>query len=77
MVDRGDETGLQRTRLIRARKKRGLSRAELGRKLGISYAHIHRIEEGFRNPSFPVMERWAAALGCSITIFRDDVSKAA
>jgi transcriptional regulator with XRE-family HTH domain len=38
-------------RLIQVREGSGLSRAEFGEKVGITYQHVWWLEKGLRNPS--------------------------
>ena len=49
--------------LIReARKKAGMTQAELAKKLGISYVGISQWENGTRNPKYDTLQRIASAL---------------
>jgi transcriptional regulator with XRE-family HTH domain len=62
----------QRTELIMARERRGLSRIELAERLGLSRQYVLRVEIGQRNPSHETMVRWANALNTTMDYFRDD-----
>lgn len=56
----------------------GLSQAELARRVGVSSAHICRIESGKRAPSVPMARKLAAALDVSpVAIMRDVMATAA
>ncbi len=46
-----------------ARKKAGMTQAELAQKLGISYVGVSQWERGLRNPKIETLNRIAAALG--------------
>ena len=45
------------------RRARGLSQVELGRRIGMSSAHISLIERGTRNPPYLTLRQIARALG--------------
>jgi transcriptional regulator with XRE-family HTH domain len=62
----------QRTSLIRARERRGLSRNELADALKLSRHFVYRVEMGSRAPSHGVMVRWAEALNATMDFFRDE-----
>ena len=51
-----------RNKLIRARLRLGLKRVHFAKLVGVSPGYVTYIENGRRNPSFPVMERWLKAL---------------
>jgi transcriptional regulator with XRE-family HTH domain len=51
------------TRLQRARRRRGLSQAALGRKMGAHVMTISRMERGERQPSMAMLQKLAKALG--------------
>lgn len=50
-----------------ARKKAGLTQAELGAKLGITPAAISQFEKPSSNPTFDTLEKIANALSCKIS----------
>jgi transcriptional regulator with XRE-family HTH domain len=59
----------ERTELIEAREKRGLSRAALAVAMGNASRHyIYHVEMGQRNPSMDFMMRWLKALGPDATV---------
>jgi transcriptional regulator with XRE-family HTH domain len=58
----------ERTALIRAREKRGLTRPEFAKLMGGSRHYIYAIEMGMRDPSFEFMRRWVKALGEGATM---------
>lgn len=62
----------QRTLLIQARERRGMSRDALADSLKLSRHYVFRVEMGLRNPSHAVMVRWAKALNTTMDFFRDD-----
>lgn len=49
--------------LVQARKYRGMSQSEVARRLFISVTSINRWERGIRQPTAPVLVRWATILG--------------
>ena len=53
----------ERTALIRAREKKGWTRAQLAHEMGGSRHYIYNVEMGNRDPSFDFMRRWVEALG--------------
>lgn len=62
--------------LIRqARKNKGLSQTELGKKLGISQALIAQYENGVRNPKLQTLERIAAALEVPVSDLKENTKK--
>jgi len=76
---RGGEAGVSRTtsggsvdvegiarRVARRRHELGLTQAQLAAELPGSVSYVSRIESGKRRPSGQVLERLAAALGCSL-----------
>lgn len=73
MGRRGDETGIRRERLIRARERQKLSRNYVADTLGLSRPYVYRVEEGFRRPSLDTMVRWASLLDAPLDVFRDDI----
>lgn len=53
----------QRTNLIGARMRAGLSRPELARLIGVNRTTIFRIEQGYMHPSPKLIANWTQALG--------------
>lgn len=49
-----------------ARVEKGVSVPELSRMTGYSLSHIHRVEEGEREPSYKVLAKLSEALGLDI-----------
>ncbi|MCL6450061.1 MAG: helix-turn-helix transcriptional regulator [Acetobacteraceae bacterium] len=47
-----------------------LTQAELGRRLGLSGAHVYRLEAGLRSVSFPVALRCAELFGSLQVTYR-------
>ncbi|WP_375169076.1 helix-turn-helix domain-containing protein [Gardnerella vaginalis] len=54
--------------LVMARKKAGLTQAELSEKTGISQSDISRLENGSRNPTIALLNRIASALNATCRI---------
>ena len=54
-------------RIKAARKKAGMTQADLAKKLGISYVNISQLEKDQRSPKLETLQRIAAALGTSIS----------
>ena len=54
-------------RIKAARKKAGMTQADLAKKLGISYVNISQLETDQRSPKLETLQRIAAALGTSIS----------
>ena len=54
--------------LVMARKKAGLTQAELSEKTGISQSDISRLENGSRNPTIALLNRIANALNATCRI---------
>jgi transcriptional regulator with XRE-family HTH domain len=50
-------------RLKEARKRAGLSRTELARRLGTHQVYISLLERGGENPTLAACEKYAKALG--------------
>lgn len=48
------------------REKRGMSQAELSKKINISQSMLCQIERGTKTPSLPLSVEIASALGCTI-----------
>ncbi len=53
-------------RIKAARKKAGLTQAELANKLGIAYQGVAQWENNLRNPKYETLQRLAAALSISV-----------
>jgi transcriptional regulator with XRE-family HTH domain len=51
-----------------AREKRGLTQSELAEKVGVHLVTICRIETGARNPSMPLLQKIAKALGMRLVV---------
>jgi|SRR5579859_7253435 len=51
-----------------ARRARGLTQAQLARKLGVDQAEISRIEAGQSNPTLKTMSFLATVLGCALSL---------
>lgn len=49
-----------------ARKKAGMTQAELAQKLGISYVGVSQWENNLRNPKYDTLQRIAAALNVPV-----------
>lgn len=58
-----------RLKLIRARLGHGLSRPQLGKRLGIPRGTIYRVEMGISNPGLERMHLWATELEATLDIF--------
>lgn len=56
--------------LIAERKRQGISQREVTRRLGTSSADVSLWERGLSRPRLDHLERWAAALGMTLTISR-------
>ena len=56
------------------RKKQGLTMAQLGEKMGISGSLVGRYERGEENPKIKTIERFANALGLSLSELVSDVN---
>lgn len=53
-------------RIKAARKKAGMTQADLAKKLGISYVNISQLEKDQRSPKLETLQRIAAALGVPV-----------
>lgn len=53
-------------RLEQLRRQQKLSQTELGKKIGIHFAHISRYERGITMPAAATLRRLAEALGVSV-----------
>lgn len=65
LVFHGDETALWtniRTRLLEARKEKGMSLRQLAALIGIDYSLVFRVEQGTRRVSLSVLDTWCEAL---------------
>ena len=56
------------SQLIEARVRKGLTQAELARKIGTKQSAIARLESGSANPSVSFLERMASATGSELII---------
>lgn len=56
------------SQLIEARMKKGLTQAQLAKKMGTKQSAIARVEGGNANPSIAFLEKLAQALGSKLTI---------
>lgn len=56
------------SKLIGARLKKGLTQAELAKKVGTKQSAISRLESGDANPSFLFLEKITAAMGRELII---------
>ncbi len=54
--------------LIAARMEKGMTQAEIAKKIGTKQSAIARLEGGNVNPSLDFLERIANVLGCKLTI---------
>jgi transcriptional regulator with XRE-family HTH domain len=55
--------------LRRLRSRAGLSQAELGKRLGVSYQQVQKYESGDHNVNVPAMCGMKALLGCEFADF--------
>lgn len=56
------------SQLIEARRKKGMTQAELARKIGTRQSAIARVESGNANPSIGFLEKLTEALGTRLVI---------
>lgn len=56
------------SQLIRIRAKRGLTQAQLAKKMGTKQSAIARVEGGNSNPSIAFLEKLTQALGSKLII---------
>lgn len=66
-------TGLQltdadRTRLVEARQKTGLTQSDLAAQIRVNRVHLAECENGRRGPSADMLDRWCGALGLAATV---------
>ena len=61
-------TEQERSMLTSARKKRGLTRTELGRLIGTGASLLQACEAGRTNPGFGVYRKWAQELGFVVEV---------
>lgn len=54
------------TRMKQARAEKGLSQAELARKVGVSRQTVNMIESGDYNPTIALCRRICRTLGCTL-----------
>jgi transcriptional regulator with XRE-family HTH domain len=61
----------QRTKLIAARERLGLTRPQLARRIGLDRSYLYRIETGRYDPGLDTMVAWLKELGpdASIALF--------
>ena len=62
--------------LARRRKRAGLSRAELARRMGIDHAELVRLEQGVADPRLSIVARYLAIVGGGLRL-TDDAETAA
>jgi ribosome-binding protein aMBF1 (putative translation factor) len=63
----GPEFALAET-VIRRRLEKGLTQAQLARKIGTKQSAISRLESGTYNPTLGVLRKVASALGAKVSI---------
>lgn len=51
-----------------ARQEKGLTQAELGKKLGLPQSHISKIEQGLTNPQISTLSDMARILDLELTL---------
>lgn len=56
------------SQLIEARTKKGLTQAQLAKKIGTKQSAVARLESGNTNPSFAFIEKVISALGSKLII---------
>ena len=54
--------------ILKLRKKKGISQAELAKKIGTKQSNIARIEAGKQNFSINTLEKIAKVFGCNLKI---------
>lgn len=54
--------------LLDARKRAGLTQAELARRIGANKSYISRVERGLTIPTVATLYRLAAAMGLAVTL---------
>lgn len=59
--------------LARARKSLGLKQTTVAEKIGISATQFSRVENGHDTVTSDQFMRWAAAVGCTVRVTRNDV----
>lgn len=59
--------------LRRARKSLGLSQTAVAKKIGISPWQFNRVENGHDHVTDDQFFRWAAAVGCTVKVTRNNV----
>jgi DNA-binding XRE family transcriptional regulator len=57
--------------ILKLRKQKKISQAELAKRIGVKQIEIIRIEEGKQNLSIGTLERIAKVLGCGLKISLD------
>lgn len=58
--------------LARSRKSLGLTQAQVAAKIGISATQFNRVENGHDTVNSDQFFAWAACVGCSVTVTRND-----
>lgn len=59
--------------LIRARKSKGITQAQVAARIGISTSQFNRVENGHDTLDSDQFFAWAVAVGCSVKVTRNDV----
>jgi transcriptional regulator with XRE-family HTH domain len=72
MVDQGRHELV--THLMTKRKERGISLAEVARRMGASTMTVRRIESGEVTPTIEAIERYASAVGSTVSWELDDLA---
>lgn len=60
------------SKINRLRTERKLSMRELGEKVGVSHAHISKLESGINSPSVELLEKLAVFFNIDISYFFSD-----
>lgn len=61
------------TTLLRARKSLGLTQAQVAKSIGITQHQFNRVENGHDRLDSDQFMVWAAAVGCTVKVSRNDV----
>lgn len=74
------ESGLQKEigqKINKLRLEKKLSMRDLGEKLGVSHAHISKLEKGINNPSMDFLEKLSEYFKIDVSYFfsKDDVDE--
>lgn len=59
--------------LIRARKSLGLSQGQVAKRIGITLHQFNRVENGHDTVNSDQLMAWAAAVGCTVKVTRNDL----